>query len=93
MRFAEAAQTSTRTGKVIQARLRVRGKQTALAYIRLICVKAGEPLSAGEIARRVLASGYCSRSKSFVAYVRRLLREDERFVTNADGLWLIRAAA
>lgn len=92
-RVAEAAQISTRTAKVIQARLRARGKQTALACIRLICVKAGKPLSAGEIARRVLASGYCSRSKNFVAYVRRLLREDGRFATNANGLWTLRAAA
>jgi hypothetical protein len=93
MRLAEASQTSTRTGNLIQAKLRVRGKQTALACIRLICLKAGEPLTVGEIARRVLASGYSSRSKNFAAYVRRLLREDGRFVTNADGLWLIRAAA
>lgn len=92
-RLAEAAQTSTRTGKLIQAKLRSRGKQTALACIRLICVKAGEPLSAGEIARRVLVSGYCSRSKNFVAYVRRLLREDGRFAANANGLWMLRAAA
>jgi hypothetical protein len=91
--LAEAAQTSSTTGKAIRSRLRVRGKQTALDHIRLICVRSREPLLVDEIARRIVANGYSSRSKTFTAYVRRLLREDRRFVSNAEGLWMLRAAA
>jgi hypothetical protein len=38
------------------------------------------------------ANGYSSRSKTFTTYVRRLLKQDGRFVTNADGLWMLRSA-
>ena len=91
--LAEEAKTSKTTLETIQSRLRVRGKQTALPYVRLICLRSKEPLSAGEIARRVLASGYSSRSKNFAAYVRRVLKQDGRFIGNADGLWMLRAVA
>lgn len=90
--LAEAAQTSSTTRKVIQSKLRVRGKQTALSHARLIILRSERPLSADEIARRIFATGYSSRSKNFTAYVSRLLREDGRFV-KADGLWKLRAAA
>jgi hypothetical protein len=91
--LAEAAKTSSTTRKVIQSRLRVRGKQTALSHARLICLRSKEPLSADEIARRILANGYSSRSKTFTDYVRRLLKQDGRFVANAKSLWMLRAAA
>jgi hypothetical protein len=90
--LAEAACTSRTTGEVIKSKLRVRGKQTALAHAQLICLRVRAPLTADEIARRILANGYSSRSKNFTAYVRRLLREEGRFV-NAGGLWTLRAAA
>jgi len=91
--LAEAAQTSRTTGSEIKSRLRLRGEQTALSHLRVICLRSKEPLSADEIARRILANGYSSRSKTFTAYVRRLLRHDGRFVANADGLWMLRSAA
>jgi hypothetical protein len=90
--LTEAAQTSSTTRNVIQSRLRVRGKKTALSHARLIILRSTNPLSADEIARRIFANGYSSRSKNFTAYVSRLLREDGRFV-KADGLWTLRAAA
>jgi hypothetical protein len=91
--LAEAARTSRTTCEVIKSRLPVRGKQTALSYVRLVCLRTEEPLAVDEIARRVLVSGYVSRSKTFTAYVRRLLMRDGRFVANAEGLWMLRAAA
>jgi hypothetical protein len=91
--LAEAAKTSRTTREVIKSRLRVRGKQTALSHARLICLRSEEPLPADEIARRILANGYSSRSKTLTAYVRRLLRQDGRFVVDAEGLWMLRAAA
>ena len=90
--LAEAAQTSSVTRNVIQSRLRVRGKKTALSHARLIILRSKKPLSADEIARRIVANGYSSRSKNFTAYVSRLLREDGRFV-KADGRWTLCAAA
>jgi hypothetical protein len=91
--LAEAAKTSKTAREVIKSRLRVRGKQTALSHARLICRRSEEPLAADEIARRILANGYSLRSKDFTAYVRRLLRGDRRFITNARGLWMLRATA
>jgi hypothetical protein len=91
--LGEAMITSRTTSAAIKSRLRVRKKQTALSHARLISLRANEPLSANQIAQRVLANGYSSRSKTFTAYVRRLLREDRRFVATADGLWMLRTAA
>lgn len=91
--LAQEAAVSEKARETIQSRLRVRGKQTALSHIRRICLTSKRPLTADQIAQRVLASGYPSRSKTFTAYVRRLLREDCCFVRNADGLWMLRAAA
>jgi hypothetical protein len=91
--LAEAAKTSRTTREVIKSRLRVRGKQTALSHARLVCLRSGEPLSIDEIARRILANGYSSRSKTFTTYVRRVLRQDSRFVANPEGLWMLRVAA
>ena len=53
--LAEAAQTSRTTSKAISSKLRVRGKQTALDHIRLICVRSKEPLEVDEIVRRIVA--------------------------------------
>ncbi len=89
----EARATSSATQKAIRSKLRVRGKQSALSHARLICLRSKEPLTADEIATRILANGYSSGSKNFAAYVRRLLREDARFVVNPDGLWTLRIAA
>jgi len=89
----EAMTTSKVTREAIRSRLPIRGKKTALDHARLICLRSSQALTADEIARRILANGYSSRSKTFPTYVRRLLREDARFVANAEGLWMIRAAA
>jgi hypothetical protein len=91
--LAEAARVSGEAREAIKSRLRIRGKQTALSHARLICLRSEESLTADEIARRILANGYCSRSKTVTAYVRRLLRQDGRFVANAEGLWTLRATA
>ena len=91
--WPKPASTSHTTRKAIESRLTVRAKQTALSHARVICIRAAEPLSTAEIARRILANGYASRSKSFPSYVRRLLRSDRRFVVGSDGLWSLRAAA
>lgn len=89
----EAALRSETASETIKSRLPVRKKQTALSHARLILLRASEPLAANEIAERILANGYTSRSKTFTAYVRRLLRGDRRFVATADGLWKVRTAA
>jgi hypothetical protein len=90
--LAEAVETSRTKREMIESRLRVRRRQTALSHARLVCLRSKEPLSAGEIARRILANGYFSRSKTFSDYIRRLLRQDVCFVANAKGLWMLRAA-
>jgi hypothetical protein len=64
-----------------------------LSHVRLGCLRSEEPLAADEIARRILPNGYSSRSKTFTVYVRRLLKQDGSFVANAEGLWMLRAAA
>ena len=90
--LAEAITTSQKTSLAIRSKLPVRKKQTALSHARLICLRATGPLSVEEIAQRILANGYYSRSKTLSAYVRRLLRQDHRFVATAEGLWMLRTA-
>lgn len=86
--LGEAMTDSITTGKAIKSKLRVR-RQTALSHARLVCLRSREPLSADEIARRILANGYESRSKTFGTYVRRLLKGNSGFTVNAEGLWTI----
>ena len=87
--LTEAVTTSNSTGNTIKSRLRVRGKQTtALAHARQVLLRSQRPLTADEVARRILANGYSSRSKTFPSYVRRLLRENPVFTKTKDRLWI-----
>jgi hypothetical protein len=54
-----------------------------------ICVEARSPLSAAEIALRIVKSGYQSRNTRFATYVRRVLRSDDRLLELADGRWTL----
>ncbi|HEV2402161.1 MAG TPA: hypothetical protein VGS27_34845 [Candidatus Sulfotelmatobacter sp.] len=86
--LTEAVTTSKSTGDKIKSRLPVRGKQTtALAHAREVLLRSQRPLTADEVARRILANGYSSRSKTFPSYVRRLLRENPVFTKNRNRLW------
>jgi len=71
-----------KTPEAIRSRLPVRGKKTALAHARLICLRSSEALTADEIARRILANGYSSRSKTFYGLRSSPVEEDRRFVAN-----------
>jgi hypothetical protein len=91
--MTEVVHTSKQNGRVIESKLRPRSTKTALDHIGLIFLRANEPLEVDEIARRILANGYSSQSKTFTGYVRRLLKQDRRFAANSEGLWTLRAAA
>lgn len=86
--LAEAVTTSKSTADTIKSRLRVRGKQTALAHARQVLLRSPRPLTTGEVADRIVINGYPSRSKTFPSYVGQLLRKNRRlFSKNGDGLW------
>jgi hypothetical protein len=90
--IADSAQLSTTSTMKIREAVLPRARRSAISFALRVCTIAPRPLSADEIARRILRSGYASRSKDFAAYVCRLLREDARFVVGADGLWSLRGA-
>jgi hypothetical protein len=87
--LTEAVTTSNSTGDTIKSRLSVRGKQTtALAHARQVLLRSPRPLTTGEVADRIVAHGYSSRSKTFPSYVGQLLRKNPRlFSKSGDGLW------
>jgi hypothetical protein len=91
--LASYLQVAKATGKTIADAVPVRGKLSVLRHACLVCMKADGPLSAIEISRRIRNSGYTSRSRNFPAYVRRVMRNDPRFVANSAGLWLLRGQA
>ncbi|MCI0618241.1 hypothetical protein L0244_35130, partial [bacterium] len=57
-----------------------------------VCVSSTEPLSLHEIDRKVRIGGYQSRAKSLTSYLRRIMRQDSRFVCLSDGKWTISRA-
>jgi putative PIN family toxin of toxin-antitoxin system len=59
------------------------------AVIYSVCYAAREPLSVRDIARAVVKRGYQSRSRTFLAYLRKVLRKSERLVCGTDGLWTV----
>jgi len=63
----------------------------AIAFAHRVCERAEGPLSDKEIAERVEANGYVTRSRNFTGYVRQILRKDSRFSLTTEGLWTLRA--
>jgi hypothetical protein len=91
--LANVVQLAKATERTIAHTLPSKGKLSVVASACQVCMKAGEPLPVVEIARRIQNSGYKTRSRNFSAYVRRVLRNDSRFVPNGDGLWALRSRA
>ena len=91
--LAEAAQTSRATGHEITSRMRFRGHKLPYPIFGLICLRSKEPLSADEIARRILANGYLHAPDFHRLRPALALKQDGRFVANAEGLWMLRSTA
>ena len=91
MEAAKADTTAKNTHAEIQSLLPPKGKPTALMRARAICLLSKEALALPEIKTRMLNEGYITRSRNFTVYLRRVLREDKRFVEVSADHWTIRA--
>lgn len=87
---AMAQSTAARTGTEIQSILPPPRKLSAIVRARAICLINKKPLSLREIEEQMAKGGYVSRSQNFRAYLRRLLRSDERFIEVSPGQWTVR---
>lgn len=92
--FAEATIIAQGAEKTIRAAippLPLR-RVPAVVVARQVCLRAGEPLSLSEIESRVIRAGYSTRSRTFSAYLKRILRANHEFVEVSAGLWMMGAA-
>jgi predicted nucleic acid-binding protein len=58
--------------------------------VRAVCVASRRPLTSAEIARHVREEGYLPRSQNPSAYLRRMLRTDDRFLEIERDRWTVR---
>jgi hypothetical protein len=92
--FAEATVAAQSAEKTIRATIPPlrRTRVPVVVVARQVCLRAGEPLSLPEIQSRVLRAGYSTRSRTFPAYLKRILRTNHEFVEVSAGLWTTAAA-
>jgi hypothetical protein len=89
--YVAAQKTATDALAEIESHVPRTRKRSALACARGICLVGKEPLSIEQIECRMKAEGYISKSRNFRAYLRRVLRSDNRFVEGSAGAWTIQA--
>jgi len=92
--FAEANVAAQSAEKTIRATIPFlpRTRVPVVVVARQVCLRAGEPLSLSEIHSRVLRAGYSTRSQTFSAYLKRVLRTNREFVEVSAGIWILRTA-
>lgn len=89
----EAFDTADKTSKEIEASLPRPRKRRAINFARQICAVEKRPLALAEIASRMKKAGYVTQSKTFTAYLRRLLRDSTNFVETTPGYWSLKISA
>jgi predicted nucleic acid-binding protein len=87
---AEAHQMAATTSREIQAALPNAMKRHAINFAREVCAIAKRPLTLPEIALRMKNAGYATKSRSFIAYLRRLLRGSKNFIEISPGYWTLK---
>lgn len=84
----EASLAATSRETIVDA-LPLKKGSPAIAFAFRVCQRAEGPLSDSAIAERIKSAGYATRSRTFVAYVRQILRRDSRFSFTAEGRWTL----
>ncbi len=57
-----------------------------------VCAAAKKPLFLEEIARKVRIGGCLSKNRDLCSYLRRVMRQDRRFIKCVDGRWTVAMA-
>ena len=82
-----SAAAADRAGRKISSRLPSSSPKLTLRKAAFTaCVEAGKGLTTSELAFAVKELGYKSRSSSFESYLRRVVRNDGRFVSTGGRL-------
>ncbi|MBZ5526014.1 MAG: hypothetical protein LAP21_27650 [Acidobacteriia bacterium] len=90
--LSAAQATAQQTRAEILSALPSTRKRSALMHARAILLTSKEPLSIGELERRIRNRGYVSQARDFKGYLRRILRQSEQAREVSSGLWELRAA-
>ncbi len=69
---------------------RLRNEHSLMDTIEVVLGEAGKPIRVSEIARRVLAAGYHTRSSDFRGIVNQTLIKDDRFVSAGHGMYRLK---
>ena len=69
---------------------RARNQHSLMDTIEVVLGEAGKPIRVSEIARRVLAAGYQTRSSDFRGIVNQTLIKDDRFVSAGRGMYRLK---
>jgi predicted nucleic acid-binding protein len=68
----------------------VNGRPHALVdFAAVICAESTEPVSLRDLVDRIIAEGYGTNSQQQHVYLRRLLRQDRRFVQQGRNRWTL----
>lgn len=89
----EAYETADKTSTEIKAALPRAQKRHAINFARQVCAIEKRPLTLAEISHRMKKAGYITRSKSFTAYLRRLLSDSTNFVETSPSYWSLKLSA
>jgi predicted nucleic acid-binding protein len=90
---AEAHDIAAKTSTEIKAALPNPRKRHAINFAREVCAIEKRPLTLPEIALRMKKAGYVTKSRSFNAYLRRLLRDSKNFMEIKPGCWTLKINA
>jgi hypothetical protein len=88
--LVDEATLAATSRKSIMDALPLKKGSPAIAFAFRVCERAEGPLSDSVIAERIKSAGYRTCSRTFVSYVRRILRRDSRFTLTPEGRWTLR---
>jgi hypothetical protein len=88
--LVDEASLAATSRKAIMDALPLKKGSPAIAFAFRVCQRAEGPLSDSVIAERIKSAGYVTCSRTFVSYVRRILRRDSRFTLTPEGRWTLR---
>jgi predicted nucleic acid-binding protein len=88
---AEADTAAKKASAELQSYLPASKKRPVVVMARRICLVNEGPLSLQELEIQIRREGFVTKAKNFPAYLRRVLRNDERFTEVSPGHWTVMA--
>jgi predicted nucleic acid-binding protein len=90
--YQEEQKKAAESWAQVQEKLPLAKRVPLRNHVYAVCAAAKKPLLLEEIARKVRIGGYRSQARDFCSYLRRIMRQDPRFIKCVDGRWTIAMA-